>query len=81
MRAESGASLNDQSLPPAESREPDEASVIEVPAPEAAAPEEPETAAPEEPEAAAPEERSTSGQQFGDPEAKPATRARRPKKK
>jgi glycogen operon protein len=90
MRAESGASLNDQALPPAESREPDEASVIEVPAPEAAATQEPEAAAPqepqadapEEPEADGPEERSASGQQFGDPEpAKPAARARRPKKK
>jgi glycogen operon protein len=80
MRAESGASLTDQSLPPAEHREADEAQVIEVPAPDPGGPEEP----------------SMSGQQFGDPEpapepdskstpepepVKPAARPRRPKKK
>jgi glycogen operon protein len=70
MRAESGASLRDESVPPGESREPNEALVTEVPAPDTEGPEEP----------------STSGQQFGNPEPqpapeKPAARPRRPRKK
>jgi hypothetical protein len=80
MRAESGASLREEPVPPGESREPDEALVTEVPVPEPGGHEEP----------------STSGQQFGDLEpepdsestprpepepAKPTARPRRPKKK
>jgi len=74
MRAESGASLRDESVPPGESREPDEALVTEVPSPDV--PEEPSTSGqqfgdPESESQAAPE-----------PEpVKPATRPRRPKKK